>query len=149
MKILLYYSFPLLLMLGCNPDDTGGVKMASFQEKFKLEQAQEALITGSSGNTSQDSLSVKVVSIEDSRCPKGGQCIWAGNATVHVDVTDKVHVQEVKLCLGACQVVSGSDTVVFTLSGHSYQLILQDVVPYPETEQMEQTESAVLQIENH
>ncbi|MBS1796895.1 MAG: hypothetical protein JSS81_23920 [Acidobacteria bacterium] len=37
---------------------------------------------------SRSRLTVRFVAVEDSRCPKGTECIWAGNAKVTIKVTD-------------------------------------------------------------
>jgi hypothetical protein len=37
----------------------------------------------------RDRLRIKFVSVEDSRCPKDVNCIWAGNAKVTIKVTNR------------------------------------------------------------
>ena len=63
--------------------------------------------------------------VEDSRCPKGVQCIWAGDATIEVRVTSGGGEPElVRLHLNA---QSAGDVVAKGL-----HLTLQRLDPYPE-----------------
>ncbi|NIJ51793.1 hypothetical protein [Dyadobacter arcticus] len=73
--------------------------------------------------------------VEDSRCPEGGQCIWAGAATVDLllsGVTVEGGLNEhVKMCIGACKKNFEPDTLIKKFAGEEYRLILQEVKPYP------------------
>jgi hypothetical protein len=53
---------------------------AQVNRQVKVRINQQKIVTGR--------LAIKVVSVEDSRCPIGTQCIWAGNAKVRIRVTN-------------------------------------------------------------
>ncbi len=45
---------------------------------------------GKAKTGSRSKLKVKFISVlEDSRCPTGAQCVWAGNAKIKISVTSK------------------------------------------------------------
>lgn len=70
--------FTLVAMLGLTTFAT-----AQSQDSFELKIGKQK--TGS-----HSKLKVKFISvIEDSRCPTGAQCVWAGNAKVKISVTSK------------------------------------------------------------
>ena len=68
-------------------------------------------------------LSIKVVSIEDSRCPRGTQCVWAGNAKVRI---------RVKNANGAAQVFDlNTNMQPENVRFAGYRISLTDVNPSP------------------
>jgi len=72
---------------------------------------------------SKSNLTVRFVSlIEDSRCPKGANCVWAGNAKIKIEVGNggKKETFEVNTNLGP----KGS-----TYNGYSIELISLTPVP--------------------
>lgn len=80
--------------------------------------------------------------VEDSRCPENVQCVWAGNATVDLQLRSgeaNQEAQSVKMCLGDCSQLypkSGfreADTVQVSVQGTPHTLILTQVNPYPNT----------------
>ena len=74
--------------------------------------------------TETDDLALTWTSIEDSRCPQGVTCIWAGEVTVRIRVREGGDDREIALTLGARP---GSDTVKTS----RHELRLSDVSPYP------------------
>jgi len=69
----------LILLSGCI-NQAGEIK-AALGEKFTLAIGQSAAITG-------ENLEIRFVEvIGDSRCPQGVQCIWAGEASSHIEIT--------------------------------------------------------------
>ncbi len=60
---------------------------AQVNRQVKVRINQQKIVTGR--------LAIKVVSVEDSRCPIGTQCVWAGNAKVRVRVTNARGVTQV------------------------------------------------------
>ncbi|MDQ3181558.1 MAG: hypothetical protein M3Q33_13685 [Acidobacteriota bacterium] len=65
----------LILILAC-----GSILQAKGQttQQFKLQVNEQKTIT-------KDKLKIRFISvIEDSRCPEGTNCVWAGNAKVHL-----------------------------------------------------------------
>ena len=83
--------------------------------------------------------------VQDSRCPEGVQCVWAGNATVDLTLTSAISAtaepELVKMCLGDCRTVypnnpyRTADTLNYTLAGQSYRFILKAVNPAPKANQ--------------
>ena len=92
--------------------------------------------------------------VEDSRCPSGGQCIWAGQAVVDLlfsGVTTEGGIKEhVKMCLGDCDAGSvGRDTLEKSFAGAKYKLVLAAVNPYPHVDSVRTKDkySIILKIE--
>lgn len=67
-----------------------------------------------------DNLAATIVDVKDSRCPKGVQCIWAGTASVKLQLGEKFNID---LELG-----KQFDT---TYNQQVYSFLLVDVFPYP------------------
>lgn len=53
---------------------------AQVNRPVKVKINQQKIVTGR--------LAIRVVSVEDSRCPIGTRCVWAGNAKVTITVTN-------------------------------------------------------------
>ena len=70
--------FTLVAMLGLTTFAT-----AQSQDSFELKIGKQK--TGSHSKVKVKFISV----IEDSRCPTGAQCVWAGNAKIKISVTSK------------------------------------------------------------
>jgi hypothetical protein len=85
-----------------------------------------ALRVGKQKKLSRSKLTIKFVSlVEDSRCPKGTNCVWAGNATIKVKVSNargESQIFELNTNLGA----KGD-----TLGG--YAINLESLTPHPAT----------------
>jgi hypothetical protein len=82
----------------------------------------------------QNDVTVRVDSLLDSRCPQGGTCIWAGNATVKATLSKANDYKHVRLVLGpdpANAMSQKSDSTGVVLSGTTYSVVLRDVMPYP------------------
>jgi len=67
---------------GAGPGDAGhGDVQARLNEEFSLSMGQRALIAG-------EDLGIRFEEVtEDSRCPRGVTCIWAGRVTCVVEIT--------------------------------------------------------------
>ena len=92
--------------------------------------------------------------VSDSRCPEGGQCIWAGNVTIDLAIsgvtTEGGLTNHVKMCLGQCdKQFKIADTLDYNFTGQDYRLILSAVNTYPHVEKSTEKEaySIALQIE--
>lgn len=97
-----------------SPQPTGDVKVA-YQKSVRLAGT---------------SLDMKVATVVDSRCPINARCITAGAVAVSFDATEAGQTQTVKVDLPAYPEKPVQKT--FSVNGQSYQLTLQDVLPYPE-----------------
>ena len=72
---------------------------------------------------SRSNLTIKFISVEDSRCPQDVQCVWAGNAKVTIKVTSRRGgAQNFDLNTGA-----GEKSIKF----NGYEIKLDTVTPYP------------------
>jgi hypothetical protein len=107
----------LLFLLGsCTKDqDTGGLEM----------NKEVILKTGDILDSKSDNLYIKVLNINDSRCPIGVVCVWQGEATVTLEVKETSSFDE---AIGSV-VLSTFHQPVDTVSGYIFRLI--DVLPYP------------------
>ncbi len=75
---------------------------------------------------------VTLDSLNDSRCPEGVQCVWAGFAEAKITVSKSGEPFAVKLCLGQCgKEFKTEDVKEFSLSGVDYLLQLSAINPYP------------------
>lgn len=98
----------------------GMTAVASAQKPVALRHGQQKTV----GNTR---LIIKFVSVvEDSRCPTGANCIWAGNAKIKILVKDpKGRSQEFELNSNL-----GDKTVLFG----GYEIGMTKLVPHPTAE---------------
>jgi hypothetical protein len=91
------------------------------------------LNVGQEGLTADGKLKIKFVSVpEDSRCPKGVNCIWAGNARVLLQVGKPTGAQaKLELNTNPREATDGAAG-----GGYGqYQIKLVEVAPYPVTGQ--------------
>ena len=115
----------ILLLLGafqrCNDDAVhlpDGQLMLKVNEAYKTGEV-ELLLTG----------------INDSRCPEGVNCVWAGAAVTTLALKAPALQDTLQLCLGDCRQLrlpfqeKHSDTL--SLNGRRYELTLLEVLPYP------------------
>jgi hypothetical protein len=94
-------------------------------------------------------VAVRVDSIQDSRCPEGVTCIWAGQAKVKMLLSKDSDSTMVSLILEP-GVMAGSpkrlDSTNVSLSSETYKVILKDVNPYPTTTNQSLPKSAVVEV---
>jgi hypothetical protein len=115
----------ILCLPGCSsnnlpntPISPGGIK-ASLGQEFKLPVGQTAAITGEDLKLKFDGVTA------DSRCPKGVQCIWAGEAKVQLSITNNNSTSQVIYTLPGGAKAVGQD--FFNLYKANFEL-----EPYPE-----------------
>ena len=95
-------------------------KEAALNRAFKLKVGQEVIVKEAGIKVSLNSI------VEDSRCPKGVNCIWAGNAKVSV-----------KLSKAKGDTASASSVELNTYAGdksstyEGYEVRLVSLDPYP------------------
>ncbi|WP_020602133.1 hypothetical protein [Spirosoma spitsbergense] len=94
-------------------------------------------------------VAVRVDSIQDSRCPVGVTCVWAGQAKVKMLLSKDSDSTMVSLILEP-GVMAGSpkrlDSTNVSLSSETYKVILKDVNPYPTTTNQSLPKSAVVEV---
>jgi uncharacterized Zn finger protein len=102
-----------------------GRKTVRLNQNFVLRVGQEVTVA-------EQKLNIKFVSVpEDSRCPKGVNCIWAGNVRVMLQVT-KVGSKpfKVELSLNPRDFPDGE-----AANSGNYKIKLVGVEPYPVADQ--------------
>jgi hypothetical protein len=85
-------TLPLLLfMLLSFAQEPAGNTKVDLGEVFKIKNGQEAVVRG-------EKLRIRFRSVlDDSRCPSGATCIWAGNGEVEIEVARKNKKQVVAM----------------------------------------------------
>ena len=121
------FSFLILVLVGCKMrDGTGSFNVVQYDSKdstvLSLKEGQ-AYILPSSGVR----VYVKRV-LEDSRCPKGVQCVWAGVGVLEIEIT----AQDGKSSLDTVS-TSESPKMGYKKSTifDQHRIILESLYPYP------------------
>jgi hypothetical protein len=114
--------------LACKKDNPTNKVAVVIGEPFSLTIQQTATLP-----TSTTPISVTLQTINDSRCPAGTQCVWAGYAAVEVALADaSASVQQARISLGTKNIPGyTTDSVRVTLNQRSYSLQLLAVAPAP------------------
>jgi hypothetical protein len=109
----------LLMTFGCIAAQPRG-KVIVLDQEFKLK-------IGESAKSTSDGLEVQFDSVaEDSRCPRGVTCVWAGNARVLLKVKrDAAELANVEL---------NTSINPKTSRYLEYELKLTELKPYPEAD---------------
>lgn len=125
----------LMIGIGIGLLSCGTASVSTQTVERTIRYQETANLTAASGGT------ITFSDIEDSRCPEGAQCIWAGNATIGFELKPPTptpaETQRLTMCLGDCSTLypqSGfreTDSLEATVAGIKYQLTLQEVNPYP------------------
>lgn len=116
----------LIALIACGAQaKVRGRKTVRLNQNFVLRVGQEATVA-------EQKLNVKFVSVpEDSRCPKGVNCIWAGNVRVMLHVSKaKSKPSKVELSLNPRDFPDGE-----AANYGDYKLKLVKVDPYPVQDQ--------------
>jgi hypothetical protein len=107
------------------------------EEKSSLKIGKTTEIeVGETAINSKYGLSLRVENVDDSRCPKEVVCIWAGEASVQLQLTTREGEYNFTL---KKEGLDGPSCEGIVIEGLKYELI--DVLPYPgsETERVEKT----------
>ncbi len=123
----------IIWITACNQDEVG-LHSADFDQSFSLSAPDPVRITDLSNSTNQV-LTISLISASDSRCPgtpeNNIRCIWAGNATITVSVTNSNEAKEVEACLGDCGITGPGDEIEFEIGNSNYKLIFVALTPHP------------------
>lgn len=112
--------FMATLSIGCGP------KPQYSTAKFDLGIPFE-LGAGKTANSSDDKLRITFNAIgEDSRCPEGTTCMWAGQVTANITIGDSESSQTFDFRL------EGKGTKPATKKFKEYSVNLMQVTPYPQ-----------------
>ena len=117
----------LLLVGACKA--TTPVAPATATEVLALVYKQPLALDGSAGGSQ-----LEFSDVEDSRCPTGAQCIWAGEARVTLTLTESSTApQQVRLGLnpGPKGPNALPDSLSVVLHRQPYWVRLLSVTPYP------------------
>ncbi len=87
---------------------------------------QVTVIVNKQKKASRSKLTIKFVSVEDSRCPQDVNCIWAGNAKVTIKVTNRKGVSK------TFELNTNLEPRAVRFDG--YEIKLGDVTPYPRSD---------------
>lgn len=135
-----------ILLLGCSADNATIAETTKSNTLPKMHQKQSQTneqlgpeISISAGETlTYQNLNIRVTSVEDSRCPIGEQCIWAGQMVVTLEVSGETgKKEEVKL------IRKREPEMVSTFG---YSLFLLDVQPHPKKGQVIQLSEQVVKV---
>jgi hypothetical protein len=108
----IFLSFALMLVFG----SVMSVK-AQTNQQIKLAVKKQKTVT-------KDKLTVKFVSVmEDSRCPIGVDCIWAGNAKIQIKVTSRKGISK------TFELNTGIQPQTIQFEG--YEIKLGELSPHP------------------
>ncbi len=113
--VCLSYTSVFIAFTGC--DDTVS---AGLSEEFYISPGQQAEIKDSGLEITFNRV------IEDSRCPKGAECVWEGNGRVEISVRNKGSADEIK------ELNTTLDPRQSDAGG--FKIHLLDLQPYPEIE---------------
>ena len=118
-RYVFYLLFALLLGLSIGCTSVGEKVKTSFGQEFSLRIGQSAQI-------GENELEIKFEKVtEDSRCPKGATCIWAGQVSCEVLITGKEYSSY--LTLTELGLTDFPNQTIYK----NYRLVYR-VQPYPE-----------------
>jgi hypothetical protein len=126
MKNLLILSlFFLFTNAGCtNKQDEVTKKLG---DTFQLKASESISFTDNS-----NSITAKLINIQDSRCPVNVQCIRAGEAIVLLDLQiGDEQFKGLKVCIGCEKEMNITQSIEIKAKTKTYTLKLNSVDPYP------------------
>jgi hypothetical protein len=124
-NLLIILSFFFFTNAGCtNKEDATSKKLG---DSFQLKASETASFSDN-GNA----ITVKLINIQDSRCPKNVQCIRAGEAIVMLDLQiGSEQFKGVKVCIGCEKEMNMTESTIIKATTKTYTLKLISVDPYP------------------
>ena len=122
----------------CQKDAINGVTNVELNNYFDLALNKKVVLG--------KELIVDFVKVLDSRCPINAKCIWAGNVTVSLTLSNLENMKsETTLCIGQCESkFKMADTIRVNLNQTNYTVVLKDVKPYPGTKGAEDIKAILL-----
>ena len=73
----------LLILLGVAQDATIAAKV-DLGKEFNIKNGEEVVVTGEKLHITFRSV------VNESRCPDGAACVWAGNAAIAIELSKKI-----------------------------------------------------------
>lgn len=128
----------IILLSSCDKENN------EINGSFEIEVNESINLTDNTTN-----LQLKLVSIQDSRCPSDAVCIRAGNAIVKLRVTESSgSAVETELCLGECGTTfNRQDTSIVSIRNTRISIILENVNPYPSTGNSKVSKKALFKLQ--
>ena len=137
-QIFLYFLI-LAGLNGCNRDEPNMVRI---NDIFTLGVEEQVKMVDDRSHM----LYVSVVEVEDNRCPSDAFCIDAGHVKIKVVIEDTKNSQfTTLLCLGNCSPAI-SDIRSFVFYSVEYTLQVEDVIPYPTTENLDDPRRVIVKL---
>lgn len=126
-NLLIIALFFLFTNAGCtNKQDEVSKKLG---DTIKLKANESANFSDNS-----NSITVKLINIQDSRCPKDVQCIRAGEAIVVLDLKiGEEQFNGLKVCIGCEKQMAIMESIEVKAKTKTYTLQLSSVDPYPQS----------------
>jgi hypothetical protein len=143
MKRLLSVLVASSLLVACKTTVVPATQALRIGQPFELVMQKAAAIPAGGGP-----ITLTLTEVKDSRCPSGGQCIWAGYVAVTVQLTDAAAIpQTARISLRYKDLPNYTlDSVAVTLNQQAYWLRLLDVTPYPSLAGSSQPTTAKLRL---
>jgi len=133
MKNILIACFCIVaVLLGCESKELA-VSQNDIGVNISKGQNESAVIKNASDLTHK--FEVKVLAIDDSRCPSDVVCVHAGWASVDFKIND------LSFTLGI------GESFEFTIHNQQFKLTLIDVVPYPTTTNQDERKKAIFVVD--
>lgn len=127
-----------ILLVSCESTDpmltNDQGELFSLNASISSQEDEIVHVAGSNANT-VFAIPVKVVSIEDSRCPMDAICVWEGEAKVAFKASNFQFT------------VSIGGSHQFEIGSAKYKLTLTDVTPYPSSTNQNERKKAVYTLE--
>jgi hypothetical protein len=124
-NILIISLFFLFANAGCtNKEDMVSQKLG---DTFQLKASESVSFSDNS-----TMINLKLLTIQDGRCPKNVQCIRAGEAIVILDlqIGDEIF-KGLKVCIDCAKEMDATDSKEIKTKSKTYSLQLKSVDPYP------------------
>lgn len=139
----IFFASSILIMSNssCTKEEIEGANFVSLNKNFELALNEKAVV--------EKKLVINLTNIADSRCPLDVQCVWAGNVTVGLTVSDfNSNKQEINLCKGDCSSTNLNDSAIVNIDNSKYTVILKEVNPLPKTKNSAEKKVTVLVTKN-
>lgn len=92
-------------------------------KKITLESGQSVTI-----GRNDSSVRIKVINIQDNRCPKDVQCVWQGYVNVEFELlTPENRNSEFALCLGSCENINKGSKLNVVSGVKAFRITLFEV----------------------
>lgn len=140
---VLFVGLLTLLLMGCVAKGGGQERVKGYETVALEESLSLAVLDSIQLKDGDTQFWIRVEEVQDNRCPKDVNCITGGSATVQFAIEHQPEV--VELCIGAdCR--GQENTLMFEHNTKKYKVVLEEVVPYPETGATTETKQAIFKI---